>query len=128
MGLNIRSFMGGRNDLWAKSKNKVGLNTENGKKVNKTNGPDFINTSCSDGMMEFYSFQYTIDIGLGICKRIAQEKGPITFKFKKQDDMKLQDYFTYMQIDGEVYKLKNPDRIKLKTRTGNQWWKAASSS
>lgn len=27
--------------------------------------------------------------------------------------MHVKDYVTYMQIDGEVYRLKNPDRIKL---------------
>ena len=41
--------------------------------------------------------------------RIAQDEGPIEFKFKQYEG----DSFTYMNVDGEFYKLKNPDTVTI---------------
>jgi hypothetical protein len=41
--------------------------------------------------------------------RLAQEEGPIEFKFRRYEN----DNFTYMNIDGEFYKIKNPDTVTI---------------
>jgi hypothetical protein len=50
--------------------------------------------------------------------RVAQEKGPFIVKFKDpqlfKDKHKLPNMVTYMQIDGEYYKVINPDRIEIR--------------
>ncbi len=48
-------------------------------------------------------------MSLGRGHRIAQEQGPIEIKFKDQ----ARDFYTYMNIDGEYYKLRNPDLVTV---------------
>jgi hypothetical protein len=42
--------------------------------------------------------------------RLAQDEGPIEFKFRETQN----DSFTYMNVDGEFYKLKNPDTVTIR--------------
>lgn len=44
--------------------------------------------------------------------RMIQDEGPIEFKFK-DSNIADGDSFTYLNIDGEFYKMKNPDTVKL---------------
>lgn len=41
VGTNIRSFMGGRRDLWTNSNNKLGLVNDQGSKLSKSEWPVF---------------------------------------------------------------------------------------
>jgi hypothetical protein len=42
--------------------------------------------------------------------RLAQDEGPIEFKFRETQN----DSFTYMNVDGEFYKLKNPETVTIR--------------
>lgn len=44
--------------------------------------------------------------------RVIQDKGPIEFKFK-DSNIEGGDSFTYLNIDGEFLKMKNPDTVTL---------------
>ncbi len=43
---------------------------------------------------------------------MAQDEGPIEFKFK-DSNIANGDSFTYLNVDGEYYKMKNPDTVKV---------------
>jgi hypothetical protein len=47
----------------------------------------------NDGILEFSSFNYAIDLRLGRSKKIAQDKGPFEIKFNKKH---YRDVKTYM--------------------------------
>lgn len=49
-------------------------------------------------------------MGLGMSKRLGQEKGPFEIKFKDFDH----DSNTYINVDGEYYMLRNPDLLTIK--------------
>jgi hypothetical protein len=55
--------------------------------------PFFKKQMFNDGILEFSSFNYAIDFGLGRSKKIAQDKGPFEIKFNKQHS---RDVKTYM--------------------------------
>lgn len=61
--------------------------------------------SYNDKKLEFATYASSIHAGLGITKRVAQDHGPFLLKFKDKD------FETYLNIDGEFYKLTNVDRI-----------------
>jgi hypothetical protein len=58
-------------------------------------------------MLEFNTFNYTLDLGLGRSKKVAQDKGPFEIKYKKYE----RKFDTYLMVDGEFYTLRNPDNI-----------------
>jgi len=43
---------------------------------------------------------------------MIQEKGPIEFKFR-ESTTEGGDSYTYLNIDGEFYKMKNPDSLVI---------------
>lgn len=49
-------------------------------------------------------------MALGKANRVAQEKGPLTILFK---DFESKPLTTYYQIDGEFYRVTNPQRIEV---------------
>lgn len=110
MATNIPSVMGGRHNLWEKSGNALGLKDPYGKSYTSKNKPTFKKQTFNDGVLEFNSFNYVVDMGLGRAKKIAQDKGPMEIKYKKDK----KEIKTFMQIDGESYMLKNPDSINIK--------------
>jgi hypothetical protein len=61
--------------------------------------------------LEFEIIASTLHLGLGKGLRIAQEKGPFNIYFKEPSNIR--NVITYMQIDGEFYKLVNPERIQI---------------
>ena len=63
--------MGGRANLWESSGNKVGLIDPYGKNYNKKTLPKFKKQAFNDDMLEFNSFDYVIDLGLGRSKKVA---------------------------------------------------------
>ena len=71
---------------------------------------NFTNQDASDGKLEFISFtqQYQIAF-LRRGYRVAQDEGPIEFKFRQTEN----DSLSYMNIDGEFYKLKNTDNVTI---------------
>ena len=55
---------------------------------------------------------FSYALSMAILKKgwlLAQEEGPIEFKLKQFEE----DSYTYMQCDGEFYKLKNPDTVTI---------------
>ncbi len=44
--------------------------------------------------------------------KLLQDKGPIEFKFK-ESTTEGGDSYTYLNIDGEFYKMKNPDTLTI---------------
>lgn len=62
----------------------------------------------NDGKLEFCTYASSLHAGLGITKRVAQQTGPFKLNFKKDID-----FTTYLNIDGEFYKLTNIDFIVI---------------
>ena len=79
---NIEEIMGGRCKIWKSGKNRMGLINQNGSKIPKSQFQDEM--SFSDGKLEFCTYSSSVHAGLGITKRIAQDKGPFIIKFKEQ--------------------------------------------
>ena len=52
-------------------------------------------------------------MGIGKCYRVAQDEGPIEWRFKEGKKDNNSDYYSYLNIDGEFYKMKNPEKIKI---------------
>lgn len=71
MATNIPSVMGGRHNLWEKSGTALGLKDPYGKSYNTQNKPKWKKQAFNDGVLEFNSFYYTVDMGLGRAKKIA---------------------------------------------------------
>ena len=64
-------------------------------------------------MLEWDTFAGFFHLALGKGNRIGQEKGPIVIKFK--DFHKMQRKLeTYLQIDGEFFKVVNPDKVVVR--------------
>jgi diacylglycerol kinase (ATP) len=99
--LNIGSFMGGKSKPWSSTKRVLDASKE------------FQKESYNDNKLEVLIFANTLRISLetiigGNAKRVAQDTGPFKLRFKKQD------ITTYMQIDGEYFKIRNPLEINIK--------------
>lgn len=58
------------------------------------------------------TFLHTASMALGRSHRVMQDKGPFEIKFK--DNKYDQTFYQYINIDGEYFKLKNPDTIIVK--------------
>lgn len=74
---------------------------------------NFVKQDPADGLLEIVSFSKYFS--MGITKkgyRMIQDEGPIEFKFK-DSNIANGDSFTYLNIDGEFYKMKNPDTVKI---------------
>ena len=74
-----------------------------------------------DDHLEFQIVTSNINLTLGKGLRLAQDKGPFRIKFKDPASMKKGimrggqlHLETYMQIDGEYFKVINPDKIEIK--------------
>ena len=117
LALNIPSFMGGRANPWPLS-DDIGLKNPYSKssvkgvnsQKNLAKQFNFQQQDPSDNKLEFISFNFSYEMAfLRRGWRLAQEEGPIEFKFRRFDN----DNFTYMNIDGEFYKIKNPDTVTI---------------
>ena len=49
-------------------------------------------------------------MALGRGFRVAQESGPMEIKFREMPT----DFHTFIDVDGEYFKLRNPDTIQIK--------------
>lgn len=122
VALNIPSYMGGRANPWHQAGEKVGLRNPYQKsgQPKDINSPKNLNQQLSfhkqdpaDGKLEFVSFTNTFQQGIAKKgNKLIQDEGPIEFKFK-EPNQQAADSFTYLNIDGEFYKLKNPDTVTL---------------
>lgn len=118
--------MGGASDPWSASRGKqrvrksqsshslsvgkVGIVGKDGKKIS-----DFGQQSFGDGIIEMISFASQTALAKerfikGCGRRLGQGKGPYVIDFKSQDP-KGKNLKTYMQIDGEYYRIEKPKRI-----------------
>ena len=84
MATNISNIMGGRAKLWEDSGKRVGINDPYGKSFKRENKPKFKHLSYNDDILEFNSFNFVIDIGLGKSNKLAQEKGPLEIKYREK--------------------------------------------
>lgn len=103
---NIATIMGGRAPIWRSGRNNVGIVDHEGSLVSRRQFSD--NVSFNDGKLEFATFASLFHIGLCKAKRVAQLEGPFEFTFK--DDTKTT---TYINIDGEFFRLHNVRRISI---------------
>lgn len=71
MATNIQSLMGGRANLWKNSKDKFGLVNTHGKPLPKEHLPMYQTQVFNDGILEFSSFDYILDLGLGRSSKVA---------------------------------------------------------
>ena len=100
LALNIRTYGGGDNYVWEKSKSKP--------------GSKWIKQSANDGQIELLNFVGKLSLGLeqvkctqGRAKKMDQGSGPYQFNFKESNKK------CYMQIDGEYFYLIKPKTITL---------------
>ena len=111
--------MGGRAVPWPASADQVGLKNPYNKSAAKSSNSqknlikqfNFQQQDPSDNKLEFIAFTYAL--AMAILKkgwRLAQDEGPIEFKFRETQN----DSFTYMNVDGEFYKLKNPETVTIR--------------
>ena len=108
---NIPSYMGGRKNLWKQSEKALALANPYNKPV-YTKQPLFLEQRFDDSKLEIVAFKSILGLGIGKCYRVAQDEGPIEWRFKegKKDNT---DYYSYLNIDGEYYKMKNPEKINI---------------
>jgi hypothetical protein len=71
----------------------------------------------SDDKIEMSVLDGLMGMTLGKGSRISQEKGPVNILFKEENK---KENVTYMQLDGEYYKVVNPKcmEVKLHERMG----------
>ncbi|CDW73512.1 diacylglycerol [Stylonychia lemnae] len=111
---NINSMMGGRRNVWNESRNHIGLkNPYQTQKAPKKPLVQFNNQHFDDDVLEFNSFNTILQMVLTGGYRISQDRGPIQFKFK---DLK-KDFYAYLNVDGEYYKMRNPDTATVSLAT-----------
>jgi len=109
--LNIGTYMGGRAHPWKEASDELGL-------ISKTEElkAEFKPESHGDGLIEIFSFSSLLRLSLetmfsGNASRLAQDSGPFRIIFQES---KNKDIVTYMNIDGEYYKLIKPKEISIK--------------
>ncbi|KAF4742907.1 hypothetical protein FOZ62_026702 [Perkinsus olseni] len=111
--LNIPSFAGG-NDIWSRADHWWNRPAVSGRGKDKLKGAG----SFSDGKLELLTYKdmlsFYLDVAfkIGNARRLYQGSGPFEFNFKKSTPTKR--YYTYMQVDGEYYKVFNPDKAVVK--------------
>ena len=67
--------------------------------------------SHDDDALEFETISSVVHLALGKGLRVAQEKGTFVFYFQEPKGNKRME--TYIQIDGEFYKVFNPEKIEI---------------
>jgi len=111
---NISSMMGGKANMWESGRNvNLGLVDHRGLIVPRNSLKLTEQSSHADDHLEFNIIQTAFHLALGKGRRVAQDKGPFLIKFKdpKKEKGSLN---TYMQIDGEYFKLVNPEKIEIR--------------
>jgi len=116
---NINSMMGGRTNVWASGRGKdLGLKDSQGKTLAHSDSKLKEHSSHDDDHLEFSTVQSVIRLALGSAQRVAQDKGPFVIKFREPMEFakkhRVPQMVTYMQIDGEYYKVVNPDRVEIR--------------
>jgi diacylglycerol kinase (ATP) len=86
--------------------------------LQNTGQRNFVEQNFGDGMLEFVSYRSEFQMGLeryisGRSSRLAQGPGPFLLNFRKTE----QKTETYLQIDGEFYRVTNPKSLRI-YRTG----------
>ena len=109
---NINSMMGGQTNVWKSGRGKPsGLVGPTGRTLTQQELKLKDTSSHDDDKLEFGIMASTLHLGLGKGLRLAQEKGPFNIYFKQPVNNRPLE--TYMQIDGEFYKLVNPHHIEI---------------
>jgi len=96
----------GNINLWAGGRGRTGLETEEGTRVEEqkfTTVPSY-----NDGKLEFATFDSLLLYILNVSNSIAQEGGAFEFEFLEGDNIN-----TFVNIDGEFYKVFNIEKIKI---------------
>ena len=125
---NIPSTMGGRANPWANAGESVAISNPYRTKENHI--PKFEPQSFSDGKLEFNAIYKVLSLVMGISHKVAQDSGPLLLEFKDfvsqilifsidliNGVQKNRDLVTYMNIDGEYFKVKNPSKISVHLAT-----------
>eukprot|EP00826_Nyctotherus_ovalis_P057562 TRINITY_DN7879_c0_g1_i5.p1 TRINITY_DN7879_c0_g1~~TRINITY_DN7879_c0_g1_i5.p1 ORF type:complete len:175 (-),score=56.27 TRINITY_DN7879_c0_g1_i5:733-1257(-) len=109
--LNIGSYMGGRAQPWRNAGEELGLVS----KPEETKR-EFQPESYGDGLIEVFSFSSMLKLSMetvisGNASRLAQDSGPFRIVFQESVEKNI---VTYINIDGEYYRLNKPKEISLK--------------
>ena len=103
---NIDSYMGGRANPWAKRKKKTGLESADGTTILN----DFSGVQrYDDGLLEFCAIYSVFGMATQQFIRVAQAEGPFVLKFRDTPGLE-----TFLNIDGEYFRLLQPDRLVVK--------------
>jgi hypothetical protein len=108
--LNLPSIMNGNINLYSGGRNAIGI--ENAYGIRGTEKLYFKEPAFDDGMLEFATFDSLLKFILNRSNSIYQGGGEFEFEFVDDEDIR-----TYLNIDGEFYKVFNVRRILL--RKGN---------
>lgn len=99
--------------MWESGRNKdLGLKDSMGKRIPRESIKFKDQASHDDEFLEFEVISSIFHLALGKGNRVAQEKGPFVIKFKEPSQKK--DITSYLQIDGEFFKVVNPDKVEIK--------------
>jgi len=110
---NIPTFMGGRANPWMDSENyNLGLSDEKMRTISNQENTQYKPQSFSDGYLELTSVQTIVDLAQGNARRLGQAEGSITLRFNEMED-EAEDFYSFFQVDGEFFKMRNPTSLKL---------------
>ena len=104
--------MGGNVNIWKYTRTDTGIEDRTGTKIN-SNVFSSSNSAFNDGKLEFATFPSLLHVITGSSKRILQDDGPFVFRFAEGEET-----VTYVNIDGEFYKLINPISITIRRAEG----------
>lgn len=101
--------MGGANKIWTTKKSAIAQR--------EPSQFGFTEQDFSDGMLEFVSFSSEFGLGLekvvpGQSSKLTQGSGPFAINFKRAPNTEA-GLVTYLQIDGEYFKVRDPKCIKV---------------
>lgn len=108
---NIPTLMGGRWNVWRGGRNRSGITDKNGYAI-----PSYVfddKVAYNDGKLEFATFSSMFHLIFQRSRRVMQAGGPFTFDFKNEDSMNLKETTTYVNIDGEFYKVTDIRQLTL---------------
>jgi len=108
--LNLPDIMNENINLWAGGRTRTALQTEDGTRVEK----EIFKTEphSNDGKLEFATFDSLLLYILNRSNSLAQEGGPFEIEFNNEEDNR-----TYVNIDGEFYKVFNIEKINIRKGT-----------
>mmetsp|Transcript_19530 Transcript_19530/g.19197 ORF Transcript_19530/g.19197 Transcript_19530/m.19197 type:complete len:187 (-) Transcript_19530:37-597(-) len=115
---NIAVLMGGRNNIWRGGRNRSGITDKSGRPIDPRVFNDAV--AYNDGKLEFTTFSSMFHLIFQKSRRLMQSGGPFIFEFdeyrkneKEEEKEKLEPQRTYINIDGEFYRVSNIRKLTI---------------